>query len=196
MATVGARIAVDCVPGNRDVPTIGSSRTMQRIFELSPIPLVLASRVFDDCPLILVNEPFLELSGFRRDDVIGRNCRFLQGPKSEATARAALAQAIFHQRDALVPITNYRRDGTAFRNLVFLFPIFDMDGRNLYMLGSPCNTSSIGASMSPTEHARVLDQILELNNPLLIHRDGLRISTSAPCVQLTRQHLDSLAPAE
>ncbi len=173
--------------------SFGSSRTMQRFFELSPIPLVLASPVFDDCPLILVNDPFLDLVGYSRDDVIGRNCRLLQGPKSEASAKSTLKQAVTEQHETVVSITNYRRDGSTFTNLIFLFPIRDQNGRFLYMLGSQCDVSTTRPGRTPIEHARLLDQTLELNNPLLAHRDSLRITTSAPCVRTIGHYLDGRA---
>lgn len=168
-----------------------SSKTLRRFFEASPIPLVLASPVFDDCPLILVNDPFLDLTGYTRDEVLGRNCRFLQGPESEPEAREALRTALDQQQEAVVSISNYRKDGTRFRNLIFLFPIFDAQQKFLYMLGSQCDISASNQTLPLDEHARLLGRTLELNNPLLVHRDNLQIASSGPCMRTIGRYLSA-----
>ena len=111
-----------------------TSKTLSAFFDRSPIPLTLASPVFDDCPVILCNDPFLKLTGYTRDEVIGRNCRFLQGRDTDPQARAKLRSAVIEQREALVPISNYRKDGTEFENYLFVLPIFDPNQNFLYML--------------------------------------------------------------
>lgn len=152
-----------------------TSKTLNTFFELSPIPLTLASPVFDDCPVILCNDPFLKLIGYTRDEVIGRNCRFLQGPNTDPTARAMLRSAILDQREALVPISNYRKDGTEFENYVFLLPIFDSNQKLLYMLGSQCELTTSRNMLSPIEHAQLLEEGIELTSPMLASEEDLRI---------------------
>lgn len=157
-----------------------SSRTLKSFFESSSIPLTLASPVFDDCPVVLCNEPFLALTGYSRDEVLGRNCRFLQGRNSDPKSRGALRYAIENRCEALVPITNYRRDGSEFENFVFILPIFDEGGRLLYVLGSQCDVTATLGRMSPLEHVRMLDQGIEMANPVLSVKEHLRIRTTRP----------------
>ena len=104
-----------------------ASRTLKRVLEASPMPLTLASPVFEGCPLILANDAFLALTGYVRDDVVGRSCNMLQGPASDQAARAEMRTAVAEAREATVQITNYRRDGSRFMNLVFLMPVFAGD---------------------------------------------------------------------
>jgi len=165
-----------------------SSKTLKRFFEMSPIPLVLASPVFDDCPLIMVNDAFLDLTGYARDDVIGQNCRFLQGPGTEPEARAAIGQALATNSETVVSITNYRKNGSSFKNCLFLFPIFDADGRLLYTMGSQCEMPSAASGSLLSSHARFLDQTLELNNPLLVHREKIQIGATVSCVQAIQDY--------
>lgn len=152
-----------------------SSKTLKTFFETSPIPLTLASPLFEDCPLILCNDPFLNLIGYGREEVIGRNCRFLQGRDTDPTARARLREAVEQRHEALVPITNYRKDGSAFENYVFILPIFDSSKNLLYFLGSQCDITASVHRMSPLEHAQLLEQGIELTNPTLIAEEHLRI---------------------
>lgn len=152
-----------------------SSKTLKTFFENSPIPLTLASPVFEDCPLILCNDPFLELIGYERDEVIGRNCRFLQGRNTAPKARTMLRNAIEQNTEALVPITNYRKDGSEFENYVFILPIFDGNSNLLYLLGSQCDISSSLHMLTPMEHAQLLEEGIELANPTLSIDQNLHI---------------------
>ena len=86
-------------------------------------------------PLVWVNPAFTRLTGYSPAEVVGRNCRFLQG---DATDRAAIDR-IRRALDERVPITevllNYRRDGTAFWNQVSISPVFDGEGELVNFVG-------------------------------------------------------------
>jgi len=151
-----------------------SSKALKRFFETSPIPLSLSSPVFDDCPLVLVNHAFEDLTGYRADEIIGQNCRILQGELTEPEAKLDLRASIDGRRDALVQITNYRKDGTRFDNLVFLLPIFGESGSLMYYLGSQCDMSPPDKMRSPREHLRILDVGLTETVPDLATDDRLR----------------------
>lgn len=163
-----------------------SSKSLKAFITASPLPMTLASPLFEDCPLVLANDAFLGLTGYERDEVIGRNCRFLQGPATDVAARARLRAAIESRSDVLVSITNYRRDGTSFENLVFIVPIFGESGTLLYLLGSQCDVTLPSRKLTALEHAQVLDEAIDANNPRLARRDNLRVLTSTPCVEAAR----------
>ncbi|MGF1651460.1 MAG: PAS domain-containing protein [Hyphomicrobiaceae bacterium] len=166
------------------------SKTLGRFLKESPIALTLASPGFDDCPIVLINDAFTRLTGYTGDFVLGRNCRFMQGADTEESARMALRRAIIDKTETVVPITNYRRDGSRFRNLVFLFPILDANGSLLYMLGSQYDVTAPAKSVSPVEHGQILDEVISINAPILAHKEQLRIETKLKLADLVSDVLD------
>jgi PAS domain S-box-containing protein len=99
-------------------------------------PLVVADVRLPDQPLVLANAAFLDLTGYAESEVIGRNCRFLQGPRTHPDSVVSLRDALRTGAAAVATLVNYRRDGSAFLNRVTLAPVHDSDGRPAYYLGS------------------------------------------------------------
>jgi PAS domain S-box-containing protein len=81
-----------------------------------------------DNPIVFVNEGFSRITGYGREEAIGRNCRFLQGADTSAEAIGRIRDAIREARPCFVEILNYRKDGRPFWNALSIAPIFD-DGR-------------------------------------------------------------------
>jgi diguanylate cyclase (GGDEF)-like protein/PAS domain S-box-containing protein len=89
-----------------------------------------------DQPLIYVNEAFEELAGTTRDDVLGRNCRFLQGPDTDPAAVARIRSAIARGEECRETVLNFRgRDRTPWWNEIHLSPVLDDDGSVLHYIG-------------------------------------------------------------
>ena len=99
-----------------------------------------------DNPIIACNEAFVQLTGYSRDEILGRNCRFLRGERTEAEQTAMLREAIAARRPTMVELINYRKDGTAFRNAVMVAPLFEDDGELAYFLGSQMAIDDSGTS--------------------------------------------------
>lgn len=78
-------------------------------------------------PLVHVNSAFEKLTGLSSEECIGRNCRFLQGAKTEAESVLRIAEAVRRHVPCDVPITNYRKDGSTFTNLLSLRMILDVN---------------------------------------------------------------------
>lgn len=80
-----------------------------------------------DMPLIYANSAFSELTGYPIHEVIGRNCRFLQGRQTDPDDVAAVSRALHRGQDVTVVIRNYRSDGGPFWNELSISPIRDRD---------------------------------------------------------------------
>ncbi|MGC1468902.1 MAG: LuxR C-terminal-related transcriptional regulator [Sphingorhabdus sp.] len=120
--------SVKSISGNRH-PVLESIRH-------SPIATVVSDPRQTDNPLIAVNQAFLDLTGYEEDEVVGRNCRFLRGAKTETAQTEKLRVAIEQQTPTIAELVNYKKDGTQFRNAVMLAPLFDADGAIEYFVGS------------------------------------------------------------
>lgn len=88
-----------------------------------------------DQPLIYVNPAFERVTGWSKEEVLGRNCRFLQGAETSAEDRARIRETIAAGRTAVVVIRNYRRDGTPFWNELKLFPLEGPEGEISHYVG-------------------------------------------------------------
>jgi PAS domain S-box-containing protein len=97
--------------------------------------VTLADPDLEDAPIIYANKAFEKLTGYSQKDIIGKNCRFLQGPDREQRERYQIAEAIKNELPIEVTLRNYRKDGELFYNHLKITPLFDRKGRVIYYLG-------------------------------------------------------------
>ncbi len=89
-----------------------------------------------DTPIIYVSEEFERQTGYPPEEVLGRNCRFLQGPETDPEAVRAIREALAAETEITIDIINYRKDGTKFWNRLRIRPLFDDRGRLQYFVGA------------------------------------------------------------
>ena len=92
-------------------------------------------------PIVYVNDGFVRLTGFSRDESIGRNCRLLQGRETSPDSLDKIREAIRQQKPCFVEILNYRKDGSPFWNALSIAPIFE-DGRLTHFVGVQTDISA------------------------------------------------------
>jgi PAS domain S-box-containing protein len=92
------------------------------------MPMVVTDPAQPDNPIVFCNVAFQNLTGYAREEIIGRNCRFLQGPDTDPDSVSKIRQAINEGRDVDVDLLNYRKDGTTFWNALYMSPVRDKDG--------------------------------------------------------------------
>lgn len=111
----------------------------------SAIAAILCDPRLPDNPIVDCNDAFVTLSGYAREEIIGRNCRFLGGAGTEPERLDTLRRALRDRQPILIELTNYRKDGTCFRNALMIAPIFGADGQLEYFLGSQMAVGGAGA---------------------------------------------------
>jgi PAS domain S-box-containing protein len=89
-----------------------------------------------DNPMIYVSEEFETQTGYPPEEVLGRNCRFLQGPETDPEAVQAIRDALAAQTEITIDILNYRKDGSKFWNRLRIRPLFDDKGKLQYYVGA------------------------------------------------------------
>ena len=89
-----------------------------------------------DGPIIFVSDEFERQTGYPPEEVLGRNCRFLQGPETDPRAIQAIRDALAAETEINIDILNYRKDGTKFWNRLRIRPLFDDKGNLQYFAGA------------------------------------------------------------
>ncbi|RLK48776.1 two-component system CheB/CheR fusion protein [Alkalispirillum mobile] len=97
--------------------------------------VAIADATRQDLPLVYVNRAFEELSGYPEEEIIGRNCRFLQGSDADPEAVNRISAGLSAQERVSVLLRNCRRDGERFWNRLFLEPVHDEAGALTHYVG-------------------------------------------------------------
>lgn len=96
---------------------------------------VISDPRIPDNPIIFASDSFLELTEYTREEILGRNCRFLQGPETDQETVSKIRDAIREQREITVQLINYTKSGKKFWNLFHLQPMRDQKGELQYFIG-------------------------------------------------------------
>ena len=122
----------------------------------SPIASVISNPRLPDNPIIAVNDAFCALTGYRDDEIVGRNCRFLAGPSTEPWLTERIRQGTRDRKPTLVEILNYKRNGQPFRNAVLVAPVFLPDGELEYFIGTQVEVDGDSVGLSSSRHHRAV----------------------------------------
>lgn len=109
---------------------------MKRAVEAdAALPIVVSDATQPDMPVVYINPAFERLTGYGRDEVIGRNCSFLQGEDHDQPGLQTLRVALRRGEACSVLLHNWRRDGSSFYNELHVAPVTDADGRAVQYIG-------------------------------------------------------------
>jgi PAS domain S-box-containing protein len=97
--------------------------------------VTLADPDLEGAPIIYANKAFERLTGYSQEEIIGHNCRFLQGDDQDQAERYQIAEALKKHESVELTLRNYKKDGTLFYNHLKIVPLFDKKQRVLYYLG-------------------------------------------------------------
>ena len=109
--------------------------------ETTRMPMIVTDPHQPDNPIIFANRAFIRMTGYTADELIGRNCRFLQGPETDRETVAEVRDAVREHREFASEILNYRKDGSSFWNALFVSPVFNRSGDLVYFFGSQLDVS-------------------------------------------------------
>ncbi|MEE1923995.1 hybrid sensor histidine kinase/response regulator [Pseudomonas sp. 148P] len=109
--------------------------------ETTRMPMIVTNPNAADNPIIFANQAFLDMTGYTSAEIVGRNCRFLQGPDTDREVIDSIREAIEGRYDFSTEILNYRKDGSSFWNALFISPIFNEAGELIYFFASQLDVS-------------------------------------------------------
>ena len=89
----------------------------------------------EDAPIVYANKAFEDMCGYPKEEIVGRNCRFLQGKDRDQPEIDKLRQAIKKGESVEVTLRNYKKDGVLFYNRLDIKPLLDDRGNIVYYLG-------------------------------------------------------------
>ena len=113
----------------------------ERAINAAPNGIVIVDPHQPDCPLVYVNSGFEKMTGYCGEEVLGRNCRFLQGPQTEPEALDMLREALLNRVYCKVTLLNYRKDGSTFWNDLQITPVLDPQGQLSHYVGTQTDVS-------------------------------------------------------
>ncbi len=130
--------------------------------EMTRMPMLITDPRLPDDPIVFANGAFLDLTGYRHEDIMGRNCRLLQGPQTDRATVTEVRQALKEERAVAVDLLNYKADGTPFWNALFIGPIFDKDGKLLYFFASQMDITARRQTQESYLQAQKMEAIGQL----------------------------------
>ncbi|MXQ14844.1 histidine kinase famiy protein [Microvirga makkahensis] len=171
--------------------------------EMTRMPMTLTDPNLPDNPVVFANRAFQDLTGYTEEEVLGRNCRFLQGAHTDREAVDELRQGINERRAVSVELLNYKRDGTPFWNACFVGPVFDSEGRLLYFFASQLDVTRRRTSEQAYRQAQKMESIGQLtaglahdfNNLLQVVSGNLELALSRTDDESLRRPLENASRA-
>lgn len=149
-------------PGNPGGLDEQRSGVLFAAIETTRMPVLLTDPRQPDNPIVFANRAFLAMTGYESREILGRNCRFLQGPATDRDVVATVREAIGQQREVSVELLNYRKDGTSFWNALSVSPVYGHHGELMYFFSSQMDVSrrrDAEAALSHAQKAEALSQL-------------------------------------
>jgi len=127
----------------------------------SPIATIITDNRRPDNPIVDANDAFVKLTGYARDEIVGRNCRFLAGPGTENEVRSRVRTAVAQGQPIVAEMINYRKDGSPFRNALMIAPVRSSSGDVVLFVGSQMDVGA-GEGANGLRAARSKDAVARL----------------------------------
>ncbi|MXV61624.1 PAS domain-containing protein [Natronorubrum sp. JWXQ-INN-674] len=183
---------VCAISATDDIETVRDELSLkEHSMDEAPIGITITNPTRPDNPIIYANSGFTELTGYAREEVLGRNCRFLQGDRTQPGPITELDRAIDAEEPVSVELRNYRQDGELFWNRVTVAPLTDEDGDVEYFVGFQ---EDVTARRGLLEEFGALADVLshDMQNPLQTVRGRVRLALDTGDVDHVEEALPSL----
>ena len=157
-----AAIAMETLEARR------ATAPMAAVLESTTSGVIICDATKPDLPIVFTNTAFCALTGYGREEVLGRSCRFLQGPDTDPTALTRMREALAKRQAFHGTLRNYRKDGTPFWNALDLSPVFNDFGELV---------SYVGLQVDATKQVEALEQARQSEARLAVAQQVAQIGS-------------------
>ena len=119
----------------KNLSNIEELELLKRSLDALPRGILITDCQQTDDPIIYVNKYFLEMSGYDESEILGKNCRFMQGKETDAESLKKLAIAMEKRESVTVRMINYRKNGEQFTNELTISPVKNKNGDVTHCIG-------------------------------------------------------------
>ncbi|MFB6360701.1 MAG: PAS domain-containing protein [Halobacteriales archaeon] len=165
--------------------TIDDLKLKEQAMDAAPVGITIAEPGSEDDPLVYANRRFQELTGYD-SDILGSDCRFLQGDETDEATRAEIREAIDNEEPIAVDILNYRNNGVKFWNSLNIAPLRDDEG---------AVTNFVGFQTDITER-KIRERRLEVMNRVLSHNLHNKMNIIQGHAELLEEEFDDREQSE
>lgn len=120
------------------------------------LPMLLTDPRSPENAIVFANQAFVTLTGYELGEVLGRNCRFLQGPDTDPASVTTLRDAIHAQQEISIQLLNYRKDSSSFWNELHISRVHGSDGELIYLFACQLDVSQWRAAEGAMAEAQKL----------------------------------------
>ena len=180
LPTAVKRALHDAEEGALKLETEEALRLRDRAVEASVNPVLIVSATDPNMPIVYVNNAFEQVTGYSRDEMIGQNCRILQGTDRNQPEIDKIRRAIVEKTDGRALLRNYRKDGSLFWNMLYVTPVRDPRSDQVtHFVGVQHDITEIKRYQEELEHQANHDALTGLANRNLLRdrlEQGLRVA--------------------
>ncbi|MFN3920149.1 MAG: PAS domain S-box protein [Methylohalobius sp.] len=152
-------------------------RLRDRAIEASSVGIIITDALKPGNPIIYANPAFLQITGYSREEIMGKNPRILQGPDTEPEAVEEIRKAIREGRDCHLTLRNYRKDGTPFWNELLISPVRDENGILTHFVGIQTDVTELRRVEEQRHEMEIAKQIqLSLLPRGPLRREGILVA--------------------
>lgn len=141
------------------------------------LPLTITDPTVPGNPIVFVNDAFCDLTGYARDEILGRNCKFLQGRDTTEDSKGRIREILDQQELETVEIVNYRKDGSAFLNALQIGPILDETGALMFFVGTQYDISRQREREEAASKLRARELLHRLRNIVNVMAVTIRLTS-------------------
>ncbi|RQW20137.1 PAS domain-containing protein [Bacillus sp. C1-1] len=144
-----------------------------KVLDYTRVGILITDPDLEDNPIVYVSEGFTKMTGYEVEEVLGTNCRFLQGEDTDRNKIDLLREAIKDRKPVLIEVANYTKDGTLFWNELTIDPVYIEDQDKLYFVGVQRDITE--QVMAKKEYERSVQRIQSISTPIVPLLDGLAV---------------------